>query len=114
MTPRTRLRTAALAVVLAVGAAACGSDGDQGAAATSSPTEASTTAAPASGAPTTAGSDATPTTAPAGGDQTQAPATTAAEVPDLLRYAGPTVSGDDLDLAAYAGQPVAFWFWAPG
>ena len=30
-----------------------------------------------------------------------------------LAFSAPTVGGGTLDLSAYAGKNVAFWFWAP-
>lgn len=106
VTPR-RLVPLALAAALVLGA--CGSDDDAGTAtgapATTAVSEPVTTVA---GAPATtaAGEPATTAVPPA----TDAPA----EVPELLRFAGPLVGGGELDAATYAGKPVAFWFWAPG
>ncbi len=37
----------------------------------------------------------------------------AAEVPAALAFRAPLVGGGEFDGAAYAGRPVAFWFWAP-
>lgn len=37
----------------------------------------------------------------------------APDVPEALRFRGPTVSDGDLDLTTLAGRPVAFWFWGP-
>jgi peroxiredoxin len=36
----------------------------------------------------------------------------APEVPEALRFRGPTLSDGNLDLTALAGQPVALWFWS--
>jgi uncharacterized lipoprotein len=36
-----------------------------------------------------------------------------ATAPEALRFTAPAVGGGTLDLATYAGQTVAFWFWAP-
>lgn len=33
--------------------------------------------------------------------------------PEALRFTAPLVGGGTIDAAAYAGQPVLFWFWAP-
>lgn len=52
-----------------------------------------------------AGSTVAPT-APAGSGD---PAT----APEALRFSAPAIGGGTLDLATYAGQTVAFWFWAP-
>ena len=41
---------------------------------------------------------------------TQAPGAT---VPAALDFRAPLVGGGEFDGAAYAGRPVAFWFWAP-
>ena len=36
-----------------------------------------------------------------------------AAVAEALRFTAPVVGGGELDAQALAGQPVAFWFWAP-
>jgi hypothetical protein len=36
-----------------------------------------------------------------------------AAAPAALDFSAPTVGGETLDLRAYAGMNVAFWFWAP-
>lgn len=86
--------------VLVVGALvlpACGDD-----AATSART-------PSSAGPTSAGPTSAPNPTAAA---TSGPADP--EVPEALDFRSPTVSDGDLDLATFAGRPVAFWFWAPG
>ena len=53
------------------------------------------------------GSDAgAPASAPAAGAATGV-------APEALRFTAPLVGGGTIDLAAYADQPVLFWFWAP-
>jgi hypothetical protein len=37
----------------------------------------------------------------------------AASAPEALQFSAPVVGGGELDLRSYAGQTVAFWFWAP-
>lgn len=37
----------------------------------------------------------------------------AATAPEALQFSAPVVGGGELDMRAYAGQTVAFWFWAP-
>ncbi len=34
-------------------------------------------------------------------------------VPDVLAFTAPLVGGGELDAAALADKPTAFWFWAP-
>jgi len=36
-----------------------------------------------------------------------------ATAPEALQFTAPAIGGGTLDLATYAGQTVAFWFWAP-
>lgn len=36
-----------------------------------------------------------------------------AGVPDSLAFSAPRVGGGAVDFAAYAGEPVLLWFWAP-
>lgn len=76
---------------------------------------------PAAGAPTVTQAASAPAAAPgtavvasgAGAAVTlPTPAATAA-VPDILAFTAATVGGGSFDGAAYAGKPVAFWFWAP-
>lgn len=92
---RRLLISAALAGLLV---SACGDDPRTGNAGTLSTTGDSTgtTAAPASTAPLDTASP----------DQ-------AATAPEALQFTAPVVGGGELDLRAYAGQTVAFWFWAP-
>jgi hypothetical protein len=35
------------------------------------------------------------------------------DVPAALAFGATLVGGGSIDLAQYAGKPVAFWFWAP-
>lgn len=37
----------------------------------------------------------------------------AASAAEALQFSAPVVGGGELDLRTYAGQTVAFWFWAP-
>jgi len=48
----------------------------------------------------------------AGPAATAANASTAG-VPQSLSFSAPKVGGGTIDMAAYAGQPVLLWFWAP-
>lgn len=34
-------------------------------------------------------------------------------VPEALAFSAPAVGGGTIDVGAYAGRTVAFWFWAP-
>lgn len=62
---------------------------------------------------------ASPTAGAAGEQATEPPVASDAATAEagatssLWRGAATTVSGEDLDLAAYAGRDVAVWFWAP-
>lgn len=87
--------------------AACGSEPDtatspntSGAAVTEPPR---TTALPAANSAETA---------PAPADSTTTPSP-AAEVPEILSFTAPLLGGGTFDGAAYAGAPLALWFWAP-
>jgi hypothetical protein len=116
-------RAAALVLAGLLTLAACGDDGGQGAgeSATTAPvTAAPTTAAPDAGAGSVPATTATPadpgapaTSAPAG-STTAAPTAPPATVPPLLDVTAETVSDGTLSLAAFAGKPVALWFWSPG
>ena len=44
---------------------------------------------------------------------TAAPTPTPPAVPQSLAFSAPRVGGGTIDMAAYAGQPVLLWFWAP-
>ena len=90
MQRRTGLPAAVVAATALL--AACGDDGSSPTAETA-PTSAVRTVSSAS-------------TVPAIGSATAA-------VPDALRFTAPLVGGGEIDAAAYAGQPVLFWFWAP-
>ncbi len=91
---RRLLISAALAGLLL---SACGDDPRTGNAGTSGTSDAAgVTAAPVSTAPLDTASP----------DQ-------AATAPEALQFSAPVVGGGELDLRAYAGQTVAFWFWAP-
>jgi len=35
------------------------------------------------------------------------------DAPEALQFSAPVVGGGELDMRDYAGQTVAFWFWAP-
>ena len=41
------------------------------------------------------------------------PVPTPPAVPQSLAFSVPQVGGGTIDMAAYAGQPVLLWFWAP-
>jgi hypothetical protein len=75
----------------------------------STASESTVVGAPTSGSPTTVASDG-------GSPGTDSPEPMApTEVPDILRFTAPVIGGGDLDVGqTYAGDPVAFWFWAPG
>jgi hypothetical protein len=114
VTDVTSRRTAAVALATALVLAACGgSDGNDAAPApTQAPTQAATesTAASGSGQTTLPAGDAAPAST-----QVEPPAAPApAEVVELLKIAPAKLGGGTIDLAQYAGRPVAFWFWAPG
>ena len=53
------------------------------------------------------------TTAPPATTGPRRVVTTSAAAPSALAFSAPTVGGDTLDLSSYAGETVAFWFWAP-
>ncbi|MBM7490198.1 thiol-disulfide isomerase/thioredoxin [Micromonospora luteifusca] len=53
------------------------------------------------------------TTAPAAATPTSSPDVTPAQVPDILRFTGTTLTGTAFDAAQFAGRPVVLWFWAP-
>ena len=98
MTAAGRWRAAALvaAVVLAVPACSGGSGGSR------SSDDAASPAAP--------GASSSPSSAPGGSARGEAPP---ASVPDLLDVRAPAVGGGEVDLAEYAGEALALWFWAP-
>jgi hypothetical protein len=50
---------------------------------------------------------------PATAAPTSAPTPTPPAVPQSLAFSAPEVGGGTIDMAAYAGQPVLLWFWAP-
>ena len=50
---------------------------------------------------------------PATATPTSAPTPTPPAVPQSLAFSAPQVGGGTIDMAAYAGQPVLLWFWAP-
>ena len=100
MTPRRLLRTAAFAAAAGLVAVACGGsdsavDTAAGPAATEAP--AATSADEATGADT------------AGTDGSESSST----APELLQFSAPLVGGGELDAAALADKPTAFWFWSP-
>ncbi|WFF00819.1 redoxin family protein [Micromonospora sp. WMMD964] len=72
----------------------------------------------APGGPTAAGSapastGAAPTATPPPPTPTGGPPAAAAQVPDVLRFTGTTLTGAAFDAAQLAGKPVVLWFWAP-
>ncbi|MEU4472845.1 redoxin domain-containing protein [Micromonospora sp. NPDC023888] len=67
---------------------------------------ASPPAAVAGTAPATTGAAATPTATATGSPPP-------AQVPDVLRFTGTTLTGTAFDAAQLAGKPVVLWFWAP-
>lgn len=96
---RIRVRAVAASLVVLL-VAACGS-GDEG-----------TTTVPAP-APTAVADPTTGPTEPSTLPTLREPDATGAPVPEVLDVVAPVVGGGELDLAAFAGQPVALWFWAP-
>jgi len=56
---------------------------------------------------------APPATAAPSPAPTSAPTPTPPAVPQSLEFSAPRVGGGTIDMAAYAGQPVLLWFWAP-
>ncbi|MDG4783072.1 redoxin family protein [Micromonospora sp. WMMD961] len=66
----------------------------------------------APGGPTATGPAPTVTGAPTGA-ATSVPPTAPAQVPDVLRFTGTTLTGAAFDAAQFAGKPVVLWFWAP-
>ncbi|GGO17402.1 TlpA family protein disulfide reductase [Micromonospora parathelypteridis] len=64
-------------------------------------------AAVADAAPATTG------TAPATATPIGSPSAAPAQVPDILRFTGTTLTGAAFDAAQLAGRPVVLWFWAP-
>jgi hypothetical protein len=65
--------------------------------------------------PTSAGGNAPPATPGATSPAPGAPAGSVApaSVPDSLQFTAPLVGGGTFDGAAFAGAPLALWFWAP-
>jgi len=96
---RPSLRTLAVGATLAVVALSCGG-GDGGGEDGEGATSASATARPTA---TSSGRIA----------QTGSTGPAAAPTPAALDFSAATVDGGQLDVRAYAGSPVAFWFWAP-
>ncbi|MFM7535980.1 MAG: hypothetical protein ACKO91_09340 [Acidimicrobiales bacterium] len=88
--------------------AACGDDSASSSVGAAQGTITNATAAPAIGA---APSSSAPATSIATGVATTGAAAT---VPEVLRFQAARIGGGTVDAAAYAGKPVAFWFWAPG
>ena len=107
-------RTALLAVIISLGSAACGGSTAPSTGAATEPQA----AAPANTAVPAAGTEvvAVAATAASGGETTPAPAVGEAPVviPPILQIKAPLVGGGEFDFAAYAGKPLAIWFWAPG
>ncbi|MEU8181608.1 redoxin domain-containing protein [Micromonospora sp. NPDC049044] len=67
----------------------------------------------APGGPAVAGAAPTPTGGPTGAATSVPPGTVPAQVPDVLRFSGTTLTGTAFDAAQLAGKPVVLWFWAP-
>lgn len=97
VTWRRRLAAPAFASLLVL--AACGGADDAG----TEPDEPAVTAAdPSAAAPAdTAASASAPTAA------------SDVDVPAALQFTAPAVGGGQIDVAASAGTPTVFWFWAP-
>ncbi|MDG4840909.1 redoxin family protein [Micromonospora sp. WMMD967] len=96
-----RAVTAGALVTALFGVAACTGTAPGGPAAAGSP--------PASaGSPVTPGTPTGTPATPSGG-----PPAAPAQVPDVLRFTGTTLTGDAFDAARFAGKPVVLWFWAP-
>ena len=105
--------------------AACGDDSASSSVGAAQGTITNATAAPAIGAAPSSSAPATSiatgvATTGAAATTTAAPVTTGATtpppvaVPEVLRFQAARIGGGTVDAAAYAGKPVAFWFWAPG
>ncbi len=99
------MRRSLLALALAgLLLSACGDDsGDVGSAVPSS--SASTGSPESTGSSGSSGSSGS-TTPDTGGQGTPT-------VPEALQFRAPVVGGGELDMSTFAGQTVAFWFWAP-
>ncbi|MCZ7379089.1 TlpA family protein disulfide reductase [Micromonospora sp. WMMC250] len=96
-----RAVTAGALVTALFGVAACTGTAPGGPAAAGSP--------PASaGSPATPGTPTATLATPSGG-----PPAAPAQVPDVLRFTGTTLTGAAFDAARFAGKPVVLWFWAP-
>jgi ABC-type Fe3+-hydroxamate transport system substrate-binding protein len=89
-----------LAAGLAVALAGCGSD---------APDAATSTTATAADSTATA-TDSTASAA----DSTAAGSDLPALEGSVLSFTAGRVGGGTVDVSAYVGTPVAFWFWAPG
>ena len=113
-------RTALLAVIIGLGSAACGGSTDPSTGAATEPQAAApaNTAVPVTAAVPAAATEvvAVAATAASGGETTPAPAVreTPVVIPPILQIKAPLVGGGEFDFAAYAGKPLAIWFWAPG
>ena len=106
MTPRRPHRIAGLAVAAVLVVTACGGGDDS----TGTGTDPGPTAVGPATDGTTAADDPTSTDG-------RPDATTGSgdvDVPEVLQLSAPLVGGGDLDLAGFAGRPLALWFWAPG
>lgn len=116
-----QIRRGALTLFAAAGLAitACGANSTAGAPAvegTVAATTAPTTTAPTSTAPAAAAATTAATTAPpvsVNPTPSAPPTSTPAKVPAALNFTMPTVGGGEFSGAAYAGKPLALWFWAP-
>jgi ABC-type glycerol-3-phosphate transport system substrate-binding protein len=89
MTPRRIIRTTAFVLAAGLAVVACGSSSDTA--------EPAAVTEPAATQPAVDGSDPAPSSA----------------VPELLQFTSPLVGGGEIDAAALAGKPTAFWFWSP-
>ena len=91
---RRTVRTAAFVIAAAFVGVACGGS-DSG-------SEAVDTPVPATDAPTGAPTDASDT-----------PVDASTGAPEILQFTSTLVGGGELDAAALADKPTAFWFWSP-
>jgi hypothetical protein len=100
MASRRTFRIAAFACAAGLLGAACGGGSDAvDTAAQSAPAVSEAPEPAVSEAPETGGAEPT--------------AATTGSVPDILQFTSSLVGGGEIDAAALAGTPTAFWFWAP-
>lgn len=93
MTSRRTIRAAAFVLAAGFAVVACGSSDTAEPAAATEPA----VTEPAATQPAVDGSDPAPSSA----------------TPELLQFTSPLVGGGEIDAAALAGKPTAFWFWSP-